>query len=98
VADVAVRPGVQHVGRVQASPPTTAGCEQLYKVACSVPGQTQRAYNLPALYRLAAGGARGIADVTTGNTTVSFRQGGTLRTVHGYAAGCGYDLASGRAR
>jgi len=31
VADVAVRPGAQHAGRVQASPPATAGCEQLYK-------------------------------------------------------------------
>jgi hypothetical protein len=40
-------------------------------------------------------GARGIADVTTGNTTVSCRQGGTLSTVHGNAAGRGYDLASG---
>jgi subtilase family serine protease len=51
LADVAVRPGVQHVGRVQASPPTTADCEQLYKVACYVPGQIQRAYHLPALYQ-----------------------------------------------
>jgi subtilase family serine protease len=49
----------------------------------------------PALYRLAAAGAAGITDVTKGNTTVSFRQGGKLRTVHGYAAGRGYDLASG---
>jgi hypothetical protein len=38
---------VQHVGRVQASPPTTAGCGQLYKVACHLPGQIQRARNLP---------------------------------------------------
>jgi subtilase family serine protease len=51
ISSVAIRPGVQHVGRVQASPPTTAGCEQAYKVACYVPGQIQRAYNLPALYR-----------------------------------------------
>ena len=50
VAEVAVRPGVQQVGRVQASPPTTADCEQLYKVACYVPGQIRRAYNIPALY------------------------------------------------
>jgi subtilase family serine protease len=49
----------------------------------------------PALYRLAAAGAPGITDVTRGNTTVSFRQGGKLHTVHGYAAGRGYDLASG---
>ena len=50
LADVAVRPGVQHVGRVQASPPTTADCEKLYKVACYQPAQIQQAYDLPSLY------------------------------------------------
>src|SRR5215471_10116223 len=50
LADVAVRPGVQHVGRVQANPPTTADCEELYKVVCYQPAQIQRAYNLPRLY------------------------------------------------
>jgi subtilase family serine protease len=50
LADVAVRPGVQHAGRVQASPPTTAHCEKLYKVACYEPTQIQRAYGLPSLY------------------------------------------------
>jgi len=50
LADVAVRPGVQHVGRVQASPPTTADCEKLYKVACYRPAQIQQAYDLPSLY------------------------------------------------
>ena len=50
LADVAVRPGVQHVGRVQANPPTTADCEKLYKVACYQPNQVQRAYGLPSLY------------------------------------------------
>ncbi len=50
LADVAVRPGVRHVGRVQASPPTTAGCEKAYKVACYVPAQIQQAYNLRPLY------------------------------------------------
>jgi subtilase family serine protease len=47
---VTVRPGVQHVGRVQAGPPTTASCEKLYKVACYQPAQIQQAYGLPALY------------------------------------------------
>ena len=47
---MAVRPGVQHVGRVQASPPTTADCEKAYKVACYQPAQIQQAYHLPALY------------------------------------------------
>ncbi len=50
VADVAVRPGVQRVGRVQANPPTTADCEKAYKVACYEPGQIQQAYHLPAVY------------------------------------------------
>ena len=47
---MAVRPGVRHVGRVQASPPTTADCEKAYKVACYVPAQIQQAYHLRALY------------------------------------------------
>jgi subtilase family serine protease len=50
LADVAVRPGVQHVGRGQASPPTTASCEKDYKVACYQPAQIQQAYDLPSLY------------------------------------------------
>ena len=54
LADVAIRPGVQHVGRVQASPPTTASCLKAYKVACYQPAQIQQAYHLPELY------ARGI--------------------------------------
>jgi subtilase family serine protease len=48
-----------------------------------------------ALYRLAAGHARGIVDVTKGNTTVSFTQGGRRHTVRGFTAARGYDLASG---
>ena len=42
LADVAVRPGVQQAGRVQASPPTTADCEKAYKVACYQPAQIQQ--------------------------------------------------------
>ncbi len=49
----------------------------------------------PALYRLAAQGAPGIVDVRSGNNTVSFSQGGHERTVRGFAATPGYDLASG---
>ena len=54
LADVAVRPGVQHVGHAQLSPPTTASCRKDYKVACYQPAQIQQAYHLPELY------ARGI--------------------------------------
>jgi subtilase family serine protease len=49
-ADVIVRPGIMHVGRAQAAPPTTAACEKAYNVACYEPGQIRQAYNLPALY------------------------------------------------
>jgi subtilase family serine protease len=49
----------------------------------------------PRLYQLAAQHAPGIVDVVSGSNTVSFQQGGRLRTVPGFAAGPGYDLASG---
>jgi subtilase family serine protease len=50
----------------------------------------------PALYRMSAmGAAAGIVDVTEGNNTVSFSQGGTVHTVAGFRARAGYDLASG---
>jgi subtilase family serine protease len=51
----------------------------------------------PRLYALAARHAPGIVDVTSGNNTVSFRQGaaGKLYTVQGYPAGKGYDLVTG---
>jgi subtilase family serine protease len=49
----------------------------------------------PALYELSASGAPGIVDVTKGNNTVSFPQGGKLETVTGFPALPGYDLASG---
>ena len=47
---MAVRPGVQQAGRVQASPPTTADCEKAYKVACYQPARIRQAYDLPSLY------------------------------------------------
>ncbi len=49
----------------------------------------------PMLYQLAAARAHGIVDVTSGNNTVSFSQGGAVRTVPGFSARPGYDLASG---
>jgi subtilase family serine protease len=49
----------------------------------------------PVLYRLAAAHAPGIVDVTSGNNTVTFSQGGRRHTVHGFAARKGYDLATG---
>ena len=49
----------------------------------------------PALYTLSGEGAPGIADVTSGNNTVAFPQGGKTHTVAGFSARPGYDLASG---
>jgi subtilase family serine protease len=51
----------------------------------------------PRLYALSAGHAPGIVDVTSGNNTVSFRQGATGKpnTVRGYPATRGYDLVTG---
>jgi subtilase family serine protease len=49
----------------------------------------------PALYKLSAGHAPGIVDVTEGSNTVSFKQGGKKHTVKGFQAVPGYDLASG---
>jgi subtilase family serine protease len=48
-----------------------------------------------ALYSLAASGAPGLQDITTGNNSVTFSQNGVTHTVKGYLAGPGYDLASG---
>ncbi len=49
----------------------------------------------PALYLLSALHAPGLVDITSGNNTVSFTQGGKLQTVQGFNALPGYDLASG---
>ncbi|HEY0718207.1 MAG TPA: S53 family peptidase [Streptosporangiaceae bacterium] len=49
----------------------------------------------PALYQLSAEHARGIVDITSGSTTVSFTQNGKLYTIRGARATRGYDLASG---
>jgi subtilase family serine protease len=49
----------------------------------------------PYLYQLSARRAAGLVDVVSGNNTVSFKQGGALHTVQGFAARPGYDLVSG---
>jgi subtilase family serine protease len=49
----------------------------------------------PALYLMAAQHKRGLVDVTSGDSTVAFTQGGKSHTVRGFTAGPGYDLASG---
>ncbi len=47
------------------------------------------------LYKMAAAAKSGIVDVTKGNNTVRFQQGGKAYTVRGWDAAAGYDLASG---
>ncbi len=49
----------------------------------------------PAIYKLNSAHAAGIVDITDGTNTVTFEQGGKLRTVIGWDARAGYDLASG---
>jgi len=49
----------------------------------------------PALYTMAARHLPGLVNVSSGDNTVSFTQGGQTHTVHGFTAGPGYDLASG---
>ena len=49
----------------------------------------------PALYEMSAARLPGIVDITNGNNTVSFSQGGQAYTVQGYSARPGYDMASG---
>jgi subtilase family serine protease len=49
----------------------------------------------PALYKMEAASAPGIVDVTSGNNSVTFKQGGTAHTVHGFRAKPGYDLTTG---
>ncbi len=49
----------------------------------------------PALYAMAQAHDPGIVDITQGDNTVSFSQGGVEHTVVGSSAAPGYDLASG---
>ena len=58
-----------------------------------MPSPAARLY--PALYQMASEHSRGIVSVRSGNTTVSFRQGGRWHRVHGSGARAGYNLAAG---
>ncbi|HEX6676741.1 MAG TPA: S53 family peptidase [Actinomycetes bacterium] len=49
----------------------------------------------PRLYQLGARRSRGIVDVTIGDNTVTFTQGGQTFTVPGFPAVRGYDLSTG---
>jgi subtilase family serine protease len=49
----------------------------------------------PAIYQIEARHERGIVDVTKGNNTQTFTQGGRRYTVRGFSARTGYDLVTG---
>ncbi len=83
--------GFDFVGGTSESSPTFAGVVAL---ADQLAGHPLGLLN-PALYRMSAQHASGIVDITDGTNTVSFTQGGKLRTVIGWDARAGYDLATG---
>jgi len=88
-----VQPGWSLVGGTSEATPEFAA---IVALADQVAGHPLGLLN-PRLYALAAAHAPGIVDVTSGNNTVSFRQGaaGKLYTVQGYPARKGYDLVTG---
>ena len=49
----------------------------------------------PPLYRMPSHGAPGLANVTSGNNTVSFTQHGRIHTVRGFSTRPGYSLVDG---
>jgi subtilase family serine protease len=83
--------GLYIIGGTSEATPLFAG---IVAIADQVAGHPLGLIN-PALYSLAAANAPGIVDITTGNNSVSFVQGGVQYTVPGYSATTGYDLASG---
>jgi subtilase family serine protease len=54
---VLISPDAVHAARASAAPPSTAYCEQHFKIACYLPGQIEQAYGLPKLYRRGVTGA-----------------------------------------
>jgi subtilase family serine protease len=48
---VVISPDVIHLEGALSAPPSTAFCEQHFKIACYQPGQIEQAYQLPTLYR-----------------------------------------------
>jgi subtilase family serine protease len=78
------------VGGTSWASPTFAG---IVAIADELAGHDLGDLN-PALYSLGSGSA-GLPDITAGNNTVSFTQGGKSYTLKGYTAVKGYDLASG---
>jgi subtilase family serine protease len=84
-------PGFYLIGGTSEAAPLFSG---IVAVADQAAGHDLGQLN-PTLYGLGAHNAPGLADITTGNNTVTFVQNSRTYTVNGYAAVPGYDLASG---
>jgi subtilase family serine protease len=85
------QPGWYPVCGTSESTPMFAG---IVALAAQVAGHPIGLIN-PALYKLAAEHAPGIVNITSGNNTVTFRQGGKSHTVRGFSARAGFNLATG---
>jgi len=86
-----VAPGYYIIGGTSEASPLFSG---VVAVADQAAGHRLGAIN-PYLYLLGGLHAPGIPDVTLGNNSVTFPQGGQTITVNGFPAVPGYDLASG---
>ncbi len=86
-----VTPGYHIVCGTSEATPLFAG---IVALTAQVAGHPLGLIN-PLLYKMLAAHATGLVDVTSGNNTVAFTQGGKRHTVKGFAAQRGYDLASG---
>jgi subtilase family serine protease len=83
--------GFYLIGGTSEATPEFAG---IVSIADQVAGHGLGLIN-PALYQMEAAHDPGIVDVTAGTNTVTFPQGGSEHTVHGWDAVNGYDLSSG---
>jgi subtilase family serine protease len=83
-------PGFFIIGGTSEASPEFAG---IVAIADQAAGHDLGQLN-PRLYALGAGSG-GLPDITTGNNTVTFAQNGKTRTVAGFNASGGYDMASG---
>ena len=84
-AAVVITPDAIHAAHTAlAVPPSTAYCEQHFKIACYLPGQIEQAYGLPQLYR------RGITG--QGQTIVIVDSFGSPTVAHDLAV---FDQAAG---
>ena len=86
-----LRPGFYIAGGTSEAAPEFAG---LVAIADQAAGH-DLGFIDPSLYQLHQMGSNAFIDVASGNNTVRFRQNKRVRTVAGYKARPGFDLASG---